>query len=1175
MSFSIARYQLRFPASRRDRGEQYWQQGKVRLEDLTETLAKATVRGTRRYQVTIEGYEDPATAVLHCTCPDEDAPLCKHAWATLLAVEAELQQLAEFSAQLTVQSQLQGKAKASGKPQPVAEEEDEYDPDEWPDLSGEEDPFDDGEDEDDDDEDEFWDGEDTLAEGRGEVGDLPAAMRDAMFPADDPDLVASFRVFRNKQLRDSIAANGNKAWQQRLDLLQTEAAAAGGKAAVYEFFLIPFGGEPSDDGDWMVVAQKRAVRKDGTAGAVRQPEPLSMLCTDVPEADRQLLALLENAPQRGLTRMLHGSGVFADGVPARWFGISPWMLPGVLKALAQRGSVWVSPVTAPGAFDRAKCLPLEVDIELAFEFAIEVEGGAKARKQQVVASYRRGEERIPADAVGLQPPCPFAVLGGRVVPIEYHGAERLAQMLREQPLEAAPAEMPALLASLARLPGAEHFLAGMLATVPLGVPVGEVSLLLPKAVKQPVPVTLQFRYEGRLVAADSPGVMVEGVGPALRRDLAAEQRLQAGLLAQTVEVTPVGLCCRREQVPALAHALLAMDFRVLAEGKLVQPFELGNTSVSSGIDWFEIGGEVQFAEYQASIPELLRSRQTPEGFVELGDGSYGMLPVAWQRRIEALRALGVAADGKVLRLPSAQALLLDALLEEQAADDVTVDRKFAALRQRLRSFAEVKPLSEPAQFAGELRPYQREGLGWLHFLREFGLGGCLADDMGLGKTVQVLALLAAVHANGAATTNRPSVLVAPRSVLPNWHAEAARFAPKLRVLDFSGPDRWLLAASELPKADLVLTTYGVVRSDAARFAAEKVRFHYAILDESQMAKNADSQTSKAVRLLQADHRLALTGTPVENHLGELWSLFEYLNPGMLGKLKAFRELFAVGQTAAELQQRRELVQRALRPVLLRRTKAQVLTDLPPKIEQTLWCDLEPAQRRRYDELRQHYRQALLEEQAWPVGSGVSDAVDDKKRFLVLEALLRLRQAACHEGLLEKKLRAESSAKFDVLLPRLEELAEEGHKVLVFSQFTSLLDLLEPQLAARQLGFERLDGQTRDREQRVRRFQQPGGPPVFLVSLKAGGTGLNLTAADYVFLLDPWWNPAVEMQAVDRAHRIGQQRTVHAYRLVCRGTVEERVLELQQQKRALCEAILGNERSLLQDLTRQDLELLLR
>ncbi len=751
-----------------------------------------------------------------------------------------------------------------------------------------------------------------------------------------------------------------------------------------------------------------------------------------------------------------------------------------------------------------------------------MEGGAKARKQQVVASYRRGEERIPADAVGLQPPCPFAVLGGRVVPIEYHGAERLAQMLREQPLEAAPAEMPALLASLARLPGAEHFLAGMLATVPLGVPVGEVSLLLPKAVKQPVPVTLQFRYEGRLVAADSPGVMVEGVGPALRRDLAAEQRLQAGLLAQTVEVTPVGLCCRREQVPALAHALLAMDFRVLAEGKLVQPFELGNTSVSSGIDWFEIGGEVQFAEYQASIPELLRSRQTPEGFVELGDGSYGMLPVAWQRRIEALRALGVAADGKVLRLPSAQALLLDALLEEQAADDVTVDRKFAALRQRLRSFAEVKPLSEPAQFAGELRPYQREGLGWLHFLREFGLGGCLADDMGLGKTVQVLALLAAVHANGAATTNRPSVLVAPRSVLPNWHAEAARFAPKLRVLDFSGPDRWLLAASELPKADLVLTTYGVVRSDAARFAAEKVRFHYAILDESQMAKNADSQTSKAVRLLQADHRLALTGTPVENHLGELWSLFEYLNPGI-----------------------------------------------------TLWCDLEPAQRRRYDELRQHYRQALLEEQAWPVGSGVSDAVDDKKRFLVLEALLRLRQAACHEGLLEKKLRAESSAKFDVLLPRLEELAEEGHKVLVFSQFTSLLDLLEPQLAARQLGFERLDGQTRDREQRVRRFQQPGGPPVFLVSLKAGGTGLNLTAADYVFLLDPWWNPAVEMQAVDRAHRIGQQRTVHAYRLVCRGTVEERVLELQQQKRALCEAILGNERSLLQDLTRQDLELLLR
>ncbi|MBZ0152350.1 MAG: DEAD/DEAH box helicase, partial [Planctomycetes bacterium] len=413
---------------------------------------------------------------------------------------------------------------------------------------------------------------------------------------------------------------------------------------------------------------------------------------------------------------------------------------------------------------------------------------------------------------------------------------------------------------------------------------------------------------------------------------------------------------------------------------------------------------------------------------------------------------------------------------------------------------------------------------------------------------------------------RPHLLVAPRSVLGNWLEETRRFAPGLRVLDFSTPDRWRDGATgRLRGHDLVLTTYALLRADAPRLLEHEVEFDHTILDEAQAVKNANSQSAKAVRLLKARHRLVLTGTPVENHLGDLWSLFEFLNPGMLGRLPAFRALFGKGSDAEGLREHRELVQRALRPVLLRRTKQQVLKDLPDKVEQTLWCDLAPAQRKRYDALRRHYQQLLL---------GGGGELSDDQRFLVLEALLRLRQAACHEALLPGRVASPESAKFEELLPRLEELAAEGHKALVFSQFTSLLDLLEPKLRERGIGFERLDGKTRNRAERVARFQGEATSPVFLISLKAGGFGLNLTAASYVFMLDPWWNPAVEMQAIDRAHRIGQQRVVNAYRLVCRGTVEERVLELQARKKALSDAILGNERSLLQDLTRADLELLL-
>ena len=313
--------------------------------------------------------------------------------------------------------------------------------------------------------------------------------------------------------------------------------------------------------------------------------------------------------------------------------------------------------------------------------------------------------------------------------------------------------------------------------------------------------------------------------------------------------------------------------------------------------------------------------------------------------------------------------------------------------------------------------------------------------------------------------------------------------------------------------------------------------------------------------MQADHRLALSGTPVENHLGELWTLFDFLNPGMLGRVVPTGG--AVRNPDAET---RDLLVKALRPFILRRTKDQVAKDLPEKTEQTVFCDLEPEQRKLYDELRDHYRQSLL--------SRVDEVGIGRSKIQVLEALLRLRQAACHPGLIDKKRTAEGSAKLDVLLPQLRELAESGRKALVFSQFTSLLAIVRERLDADGVTYEYLDGRTRDRAARVERFQTDPACRLFLVSLKAGGVGLNLTAAEYVFLLDPWWNPAVEAQAIDRSHRIGQTKPVFAYRLIARDTVEEKVLALQQSKRELADAILGGDARLIADLKREDLELLL-
>ncbi len=636
----------------------------------------------------------------------------------------------------------------------------------------------------------------------------------------------------------------------------------------------------------------------------------------------------------------------------------------------------------------------------------------------------------------------------------------------------------------------------------------------------------------------------------------------------------------------ILDVLLHSGWSVSADEQSIRQARAPKLSVASGIDWLELRGQVHFDTAEGGqvidLARIVSAARSGKGFLALEDGSLAAIPTQWLNEHALLTSLGQVV-GDHLRFSTSQAALLDALLAGQ--ETVDFDERFREMRARLSGFDRVEPLDAAATFHGKLRTYQREGVGWLKFLRWFGLGGILADDMGLGKTIQVLAMLDARygqtgmdepgfgdngHGDGG-SAHRPSLVVAPRSVIFNWVDEARRFTPHLRVAAYAGAEREAMREA-FDKLDLVVTSYGLLRRDVLEL--RHCPFDYVILDEAQAIKNPKSQSAKAGRLLDARHRLALTGTPVENHLGDLWSIFEFLNPGMLGQALAFSSLVRTASTDRSNLDLARQAGRALRPFILRRTKKQVLAELPDKIEQTIVCQMDEPQRAVYNQLRDHYRRLLLKGDTDKTATATSTPGFGGSTMLVLEALLRLRQAACHPALIDDSREDLPSAKLDVLVDQLVELIDEQHKALVFSQFTSLLTLVRKRLDAAGITYEYLDGRTRDREQRIAHFQQDEACPVFLISLKAGGLGLNLTAADYVFLLDPWWNPAVEQQAIDRAHRIGQTRHVFAYRLICEDTVEQRIAELQQHKKELADAVIADRDNILRHLTREDLETLL-
>jgi superfamily II DNA or RNA helicase len=803
---------------------------------------------------------------------------------------------------------------------------------------------------------------------------------------------------------------------------------------------------------------------------------------------------------------------------------------------------------------------------------LEVRRAEEAGGYVVAGSLRRGEERLPLELPLLLLRAGFFFTADRVARLDHGGAFGWIAVLRQERRLHVPAadaeELTARLFALATGPPVdlpEELRCKEVAEAP----VSRLLLLASDGRSSPwQEAAPSFRYSAGEVAAGAPGRRLHH--PASRtlvlRDREAEARARQRLQEMGFRAAAGGaggrngdrLQVQRRQVAEVVRALLGEGWLVEAEGRRLRAPSRFHLAVSSQVDWFELRGEVEFDGEVVPMPALLAALKRGEDAIRLGDGSSGLLPEEWLRRVAPLAAFGQPA-GDHLRFRATQVGLLDALLAAEPTG--TCDAAFAQARQRLLRFAGIEAAEAPSGFRGELRAYQKAGLGWLDFLREFGFGGCLADDMGLGKTVQVLALLESRRTLRQRQRLGPALAVVPRSLIFNWIAEAARFTPGLRVRNHTGVERDR-RGDAFADCDLVLTTYGTLRRDVA--CLRQTEFDYIVLDEAQAIKNPHSESAKAARLLKGSHRLALTGTPVENHLGDLWSLLEFLNPGITGASPVLRSAGAGPRDPDEAT--RVQLSRALRPFILRRTKEQVAAELPSKSEQTILCELPARQRRLYDDLRDHYRAAL--------GARVQEQGLGRVKILVLEALLRLRQAACHAGLLDPGRDQEPSAKLEFLLPQLAEVLEQGHKALVFSQFTSFLAILRRHLDREGIAHAYLDGRTRDRAERVTRFQTDPACKLFLISLKAGGLGLNLTAADYVYLLDPWWNPAVEAQAIDRAHRIGQSRRVFAYRIVAKDTVEEKILALQQSKRQLADAIVAADDSLLRRLSREDLELLL-
>ncbi len=576
--------------------------------------------------------------------------------------------------------------------------------------------------------------------------------------------------------------------------------------------------------------------------------------------------------------------------------------------------------------------------------------------------------------------------------------------------------------------------------------------------------------------------------------------------------------------------------------------------VSSGQDWFDLHIVVTFGKQKVGIAEIRKALFNRQSYVQLGDGTIGVLPKEWLERYSHLFKLS-KADKKALRFSQFQASALD-----EIEDEVENMRALQALREKLaklRNFKGVAEVDPPGNMHATLRQYQQEGYNWLHFLHSYGWGGCLADDMGLGKTVQVLAFIQSVVNRQPEAT---FLVVVPRSLVFNWQREAQRFCPELTMYVHWGPDRSQVA---IPFAEhhITLATYAMVRNDLELL--QEHQFTYAILDESQAIKNPGARVSIAVKQLNSYNRLVMTGTPIENNTFDLYSQMDFLNPGMLGSMEQFKQQYATRIDRDRDESSAARLNKVIKPFLVRRRKEEVAKELPPKTETVVWCEMTARQRKTYNHYKDKFRKEILDT--------IKQDGLSKAGMLILQGLMRLRQACLSTALLtDEGDFGQESAKMEALLEELETVIGRGEKALVFSSFKSMLHLVAERLQAQGVGYSMLTGDTSNREAVVNEFKQEPDKQVFLITLKAGGFGLNLTEASYVFLIDPWWNPAAENQAIDRTHRIGQDKQVFAYKLVCRDTIEEKILAIQERKKAVSDDVINTEAAFIQQMDQNDI-----
>ncbi len=580
---------------------------------------------------------------------------------------------------------------------------------------------------------------------------------------------------------------------------------------------------------------------------------------------------------------------------------------------------------------------------------------------------------------------------------------------------------------------------------------------------------------------------------------------------------------------------------------------------TSGIDWFDLQMEVWFGEEKISLDRVRKAILQRQEMVILDDGSMGILPAEWIERYEMLFKMAEPNGQQALKLSKHHFTMLESLEDGNGNEQILEEiKQRKELIYNAQNLVTVKPSSK---IKGELRPYQLLGYQWLQLMDEMKLGACLADDMGLGKTLQTITFIQFLKEKYKGQT---SLVICPISLIFNWENELKKFAPTIKFKVHYGLDR-MFDDNDFAKYDLILTSYSVMRIDVEMLAS--FTWKYIILDESQAIKNPDSQTAKALQTLKAYNRIALSGTPVQNNTFDLYSQLNFLNPGLLGNKQFFKEEFANAIDKDRDPIKTKQLRKMVYPFMLRRTKEQVATDLPEKMESIIWCEMSASQRAVYDEYKKYFRDALLQK---------IDAMGmSKVGVYVLEGLLRLRQICDSPKLLKKpEFLDAGSAKVEELMREIEDNIGD-HKILVFSQFTEMLQLIVAELNQRKLTFAYLDGSTKqdDRRVAVNKFQEETDCRIFLISLKAGGVGLNLTAADYVYLIDPWWNPAAEQQAIDRTHRIGQTKKIIAYKMICRDSVEEKILLMQQNKKRMAGEIIGEDEAIMKRLKREDIEFL--